>query len=386
MKILHVIADLDPRHGGPTAACAGLAATMARRGHSVRILTTDRGFSPPAAVPNLAVEAVPGSWPAFFGTSWALQRRLADIVPSVDVVHVHSLYLFHDWAAGRTCRRHRVPYIVRPHGTLDPFLHRRHRWRKAIVEALFQNRMLRGAAGLHYTTTEEWKLAAPFARNARGAIVPNAVDLAEFDRLPPRTALRSRYPAIGDRTVVLFLGRLNFKKGVDTAVAAFAAATRGRDDLFLILAGPDDGMAATAKALIAEFGIGDRVLFTGLVGGEDKRVLLAGSDLFMLPSMSENFGIAVVEAAACGLPVILSDRINLWREFADAGAALVGPPSASFFADAIRRLAGDRAMAMEMGRRGGDLVRRRYAWDAVGDACEAMYAEAIRTGVLPVLP
>src|SRR5262249_41902516 len=158
----------------------------------------------------------------------------------------------HDWAAAHYCWRHGKPYIVRPHGTLDPYIYRRHRARKAVAEALFQNRVLQRAAGLHYTAADEWTLARPYARNTRGCIIPIGVDLSSLDDLPARAALRERYPEIGDRKVVLFLGRLSFKKGVDILVNAFADVARHRSDVFLIIAGPDEGIRAQAERLIAQ--------------------------------------------------------------------------------------------------------------------------------------
>jgi glycosyltransferase involved in cell wall biosynthesis len=384
---LHVLADLDRRKGGPPAACIGLAKLMARRGHRVRIVTTDRGIAPDERrrAAEIEIDALPGSWPAFFGTSWPLRRRLGEAIPQADVVHLHSLYLFHDWAAGGICRRLGKPYIVRPHGTLDPFIRRRHRWRKAVLEALFQDAVLRGAAGLHYTAPEEWELARPYARNPRGDIVPIGVDLESFEALPPRDALRRRYPAIGDRKVVLFLGRLSFKKGVDVVVEAFAAAARLRDDVFLVVAGPDDGVRGEAEALIARHGLAERCVFTGMVVDEAKREVLAGSDVFLLPSQSENFGISVIEAAACGIPVVISDRVNLWRDFHDGEAGLIAPPTVEAFAERLRFVLEHLQAARELGRRGAELVRRRYGWDALGDRYEAMYAMAARDGALPVL-
>lgn len=387
MRLLHVIADLDHTTGGPTIACIGLARLMARRGHDVRIIATDRGFvrQDGARDDGVVIEALPGSWPAFFGTSWPMRRRLREIIPEIDVVHLHSLYLFHDWVAGRLCRRFDKPYIVRPHGTLDPYIYRRHRRRKAMLESMFQNAVLRRAAGLHYTTIEEWRLARAHALNTRGCILPVGIDLDAYGDLPPRTALRDRYPMIGNRKVVLFLGRLNYKKGVDVVIGAFAEVARERDDIFLIIAGPDDGVRSNAEALIERHGIVGLSLFTGMVSGEDKRRLLAGSDVFLLPSQSENFGISVIEAAACGIPVIISDKVNLWREFHDAEAGLVGPPTVPAFVAHLRLLVDHPPVATEIGRRGADLVRRRFSWDALGDDYDRMYHAAARERALPIL-
>ena len=386
LKILHVVADLDPARGGAGTACLGMAKVMARRGHQVRIVTTDRGYGPAPLQQDhtLEIEALPGSWPAFFGTSWPLWRRLREIVPKMDVVHLHALYLFHDWAAARFCWRHGISYVVTPHGALDPFIYRRHRWRKLIVEAAFQNEVSRRASGLQFTTAEEWRLARPQAANARGCIIPIGIDLDAFDRLPSRAALRARYSMIGDRRVVLFLGRLSFKKGIDIVIRAFSEIARERDDVFLVIAGPDDGMRASAEALVAECGIAGRCLFTGMVSGEEKRVVLGGSDFFLLASLSENFGISVVEAAACGIPVAISDRVNLWREFRDAQAGLTAPPTVPDFARQLRFLLENPEAAADIGRRGAELARR-FSWAGLGPEYEQMYATAARENALPEL-
>ena len=350
----------------------------------MRIVTTDRGYVPMESngSKSFVVDVLPGSWPAFFGTSWKMRRRLADIVRQVDVVHLHSLYLFHDWVGAHYCWRFERPYIVRPHGTLDPYIFRRHRWRKAFAEVLFQRRVLRRAAGLHYTARDEWLLARPHAENSRGCVIPIGVDLRALDNLPPRRLLRERYPIIGERKVVLFLGRLSFKKGLDVVVSAFANIARERQDVFLVIAGPDDGILADVTRQIEEHGIKDRTLFTGMVSGREKHIILAGSDCFLLPSLSENFGITVVEAAACGMPVVISDRVNLWREFYDAGAALVGRPQVVDFIAHLRFLLENPTQAAQIGKRGVDLVRRNFEWGALGSRYEAMYSLAARTGAL----
>jgi glycosyltransferase involved in cell wall biosynthesis len=390
MKLLMVAPDLDRTRGGPAPVCIEAAELMGRQGHEVRIVTSDRGLppeyrrarSPETAFetswrPGVVVEAFPLDRPHFWGTSWAMRRRLQTLIPEADILHIHALYLFHDWVAGAICRRWNKPYIVQPHGSLDPFIYRRHRWRKTIIDIAFQNDMLRRAAGIHYTAADERDLARPHARNPRGWVVPNGIDLAAYDPLPPRSALRERYPLIGDRKVILFFGRLNFKKGVDTTIAAFGAVARERDDVFLLLAGPDGGLLQSAKEWVDAAGISDRVLFTGMVTGEEKRIVLSGSDIFVLPSQSENFGIAVVEAAACGMPVVNSDRVNLWRDFHDAQAALVAPPEATAFAVHLRRLLDHPAETAAMARRGADFARASFTWDALAPRYEAMYREAI---------
>jgi glycosyltransferase involved in cell wall biosynthesis len=384
LRILHVAADLDPTNGGVTPACLGAARLMAARGHEVTIAASDRG-QPRHDAGAVRLEILPTSWPAALQISWPLRRRLRALIPAADVVHLHSLYLFHDFVAPGLCRRCGVPYIVWPHGALDPYIWRRHRGRKRVAEALFQNRVLRHAAGLHYTAAEEAELARPAAHNPRGVVLPVGVDLAQFSDLPPRTAFRERHPAIGERRIVLFLGRLNFKKGLDILVKAFATIAPRFADAVLVIAGPDDGMRAALEALVAAAGLGDRCFFLGMVTGEEKRMVLGASDIFALPSWSENFGIAVVEAAACGIPVVISRHVNLWREFAAAEACLAGPPEMAAVAAALAQLLADPQGAAAMGARGAALVRRRFVWEALGEDYERMYRIAARDRALPVL-
>lgn len=381
MRILHVIQDLAPGSGGPVEACLGMARAMRRRGHEVIIHTTnwDRGgFHPTSRGEAAGVEGIAihrhrvqlhGPWPL----SLPLARALGEAVPKADAVHVHALYLFHDLVAWRLCRRHGVPYIVQPHGSLDPYIHRRHRWRKALVERLFQNRMLRDAAAIHYTAEEEMRLAAPYAQGAPGAVVPLGLEPADYGALPPTGRFRAAYPTVGGRPIILFLGRLHAKKGFDILVPAFSRLLRAGFDAQLVIAGPDYGMRKRIEAWVRAQHVADRVTFTGMLRGEEKLAALVDADLFVLPSYSENFGIAVIEALACGLPVLISDRVNIWREIVEDGGGRATPCDAEAFGEALMDTMGDPEALAAMAAAGPATVARRYAWDKVAVRLEALY-------------
>jgi glycosyltransferase involved in cell wall biosynthesis len=381
MRILHVIGDLAPESGGPAKACVEMAGAVARRGHQVAIATTDysprRGRAVPPLVtePGLTVHVHRAGFPRAWLTSWPLKRALEGLVREADVVHIHSLYLFHSWAAGTLCRRLGVPYIVRPHGTLDPYIHRRHRWRKRMMELWFQDRVLRDAAAIHYTSAEERRLAEAFVQGAPGAVVPLGLDLADYADLPPAGSFRARHPEIGDRPILLFLSRLNFKKGLDVLIEAAARTRAAGIDAHLVIAGPDGGMEAAAHRWVERAGLESRTSFTGMLTGRDKLAAYRDAALFLLPSSSENFGIAVIEAMACGTPVIVSDRVNIWREIVADGAGLTEPPQAAAFASAILRLLADEPMRRAMGRAGRDAVARRYQWSAIAADLERLYLQ-----------
>ena len=381
MKILHAISTLAIRDGGPAKACFEMARAVARRGHEVSIFTTDYGgpgmFATPAGATverdGVSIRCFPASFPRFWKFSPALGRALRNAIPRVDVVHLHSLYLFHDKVAGSECRRAGVPYLLRPHGSLDPYLYRRHRFRKMLMEIWFQNAVTRGAAAIHFTTEEEDRLARPYVFEVPGVVVPLGLDLDEYQPEPLRGGFRAAYPEIGDRPIVLFLGRLNFKKGLDILIRAFAGAARAVD-AHLVVAGPDDGMGAKVRAWIDAHRLRGRTTFTGMVTGPDKLALLADADLFVLPSYSENFGIAVIEAMACGVPVAISDRVNLWREVAGADAGWATPPRAEPFQAALVEALSNLGEAREKGARGRRLVAERFQWSRIAAALEQAYA------------
>lgn len=381
MRILHVIADLDPAHGGPTNACLGMARAVAALGHDVEIHTTDAG-TPDAPQgtqqdDRITIHRSRQHAPASMRTSFGLAKTLRQSAASADLMHIHSLYLYHDWAAPRIARAHGLPYIVRPHGSLDPFIWQRHRGRKRLVEVAFQNRALRDAAAIHYTTEEERQLAAPYAQSDRAIVVPNGIDPDAYAFAGGRQAIRDRYPVIGDRKVVLFFSRLHFKKGLDVLARTFADLAAQRDDIHLLIVGPDDGVQADIEGLLDAAGVSDRVTFTGLLLGDDKLAALHGADVFALPSHSENFGIAVVEAMACGVPVAISDKVNIWREVETAGAGLVAPVDPAAFSDNLAHLLDDGEAARQMGAAGQQLVRELYDWKSVGRALEAAYADIV---------
>ncbi|MEQ8968475.1 MAG: glycosyltransferase [Azospirillaceae bacterium] len=399
MKILHVIPSLGVQNGGPPKACLEMARAMRDRGHEVAIFTgwagdaNDRGRPEDIPVP----ETLPGTVThegmeiSFFPNTrlpvWAwmpeMSRALRARVAEFDVVHIHSLYLHTTKAAADACQRAGVPYIIRPHGSLDPYLINRSRGRKRVMEWLYQNRAFRRAAAVHFTAEEERRLATPYVHGARGVVAPLGVDLSAFDTLPAPGRFRNRYPELADKRLMLFFGRLHFKKGLDLLVGAFARLAADAPDLHLVIAGPDDGYGEEVRGWIAERGLSDRVLFTGMLTGEDKRAVLVDSDVFVLPSYTENFGMAILEALCCRLPVVISDQVNIHDEVAAAEAGLVVPCDAGRVAEATARVLADPDLAARLVANGLELVANRYDWRAASANLEHLYGLAIEAGDRP---
>jgi glycosyltransferase involved in cell wall biosynthesis len=365
MRILHVIATLDAASGGSATACIEMADALARRGHQVDIMTTDFGYAGRSVLPRRSqpltcrVLTYPVAFPRSWKRSPVLAQALTQNIGTYDLVVIHSLHLFHNMVATTAAIRARIPYVVAPHGLLDPFILRRSRLKKTIMEMAFQSRSLSCAAAIHYTSDEEMRISQASAQGAPGFIIPLGVS-------PPSSLSATR-----DFTRVLFLSRLHPKKGLDLLIPAFARVKQRMPHAELVIAGPDDGALQTTQALVAQHGLSDSVSFPGMLQGIDKDRALAEAGVFVLPSYSENFGIALAEAMAAGLPVITTDKVNIHDAVRAADAGLVVPCDVDFLSEALLRLLGDRELASRMGQNGRLLATTRYDWDQIGAQWEA---------------
>lgn len=393
MKILHVIANLATRYGGPPKACFEMARAVARLGHEVGIYTTNQdgptelevSAVSPILKDGVEIRYFPVQHPRFWGFSLPLARALRKVVREFDIVHIHSLYLFHNTVAAHYCRKYDVPYLVRPHGTLDPFIFERHRFRKSVMELLIEHKNIKHAAAIHFTSEEEKKLAEPYTFRTPGIVVAHGLDLAEYEDLPALGTFRSRYPETSGKKIILFFGRINFKKGLDILVRAFSIVAQSRDDAHLVIAGPDnEGFGEKVGGWLRDAGILERVTFTGILRGPEKLAVMGDAEVFVLPSYSENFGIAVTEALACGVPVIISDKVNIWQEVEAGEAGKVAPCEAQHFAEAMLNLLDDPHQAKQMGENGKALVREHFQWSSAALKMEEAYRSILAGGAVTI--
>lgn len=374
MRILHVIATLDAASGGSAIACIEMADALARRGHDVDIMTTDFGHHGRSSPPHLSrplacrILTFPVRFPHAWKRSPELARELKRHAGDYDLLVVHSLYLFHDMVASAAARKAGKPYIVAPHGLLDPYIRRRSRLKKLVMELAFQNRALRQAAAIHYTSEEERRISQPFALGARGVVIPLGISEPPLSTVP-RHAAR-----------VLFLSRLHPKKGLDLLIPAFARVKARLPQAELIVAGPDDGALRETVDLVRRSGLEGSVSFPGMLRGAAKERAFAEASVFVLPSYSENFGMVLAEAMAAGLPVVTTDKVNISDAIGAAQAGIVVPCQIEPLAQAMAAILQDRNRAETMGANGRRLVHARYDWDVIGAQWEALCQELIATG------
>ena len=367
-----------------------MARAQAKQGHEVVIYTTKadnqrREFSVPTDIP--VIDERVEIWhfkQRYFNplcVSGSLVQCINKTISSYDIVHIHGLYRFPPtyaaWRAGKVG----VPYIIRPHGSLDPFLYKQSRYSlllKRIYEALFDIPNLNNASAIHYTTQEEFERTGFLGLRAKPAIVPNGIDWQIYEDLPSKGSFRRRL-GLSDRTpLVLFLGRVNFKKGLDMLVPAFGHVVQEYPDARLAVVGPDnEGYASKVRRWCGEQCIEKKVLFVDHLSSEEVKKAYVDADVFVLPSYTENFGMTVVEAMACKCPVVISDQVNIWREIQAAGAGIVVNLDQSALAGAMSRILKDKSAARKMGVKGRIAAEKCYSWPRIVQQLTGVYRELI---------
>jgi glycosyltransferase involved in cell wall biosynthesis len=392
-RVLHVIPSVSPLRGGPSAVIGTVAIGLAEAGLDVHVATTDDDGAArrDTAKESGAVDQGVTWWYfrrqiAFYTFSWPLNRWLARHSADYDLVHVHALFSYPSVRAAYWAGRRGVPYIVRPLGVLNRWgMEHRRRWLKWFSLRFIERRLLAGAARIHFTSDDERAEAMRLGLPQDHAVVlPMGIDLAPFRRQYGRDWLRERAPHLADRTVVLFLARLDPKKGLDLLLRAFARVLTVAPRMALVVAGAGEPrFEAALRREAVELGIERDVLWSGFLRGEAKLAALGAADIFILPSHSENFGIAVVEAMAAGVPVIISDRVGIHGEVEAAGAGVVVRCEVEAIADALQRLGADATARKLLGEQGRRLADEQYSADAMISRTLQMYREVLATAKAP---
>ena len=365
MRLLHVVPTYLPatRYGGPIYAVHGLCRALVARGHQVDVFTTsvdgdrdsDVTLDTPVNLDGVSVRYFPSTFRRLY-FSPAMRKALNESIAGYDAVHLHSVFLWPTFAAARAAARRGVPYVISPRGMLVPdLIAQKSRFVKTLWIRAVERRTFAKAAAIHFTAQSEWDdarrvgipLPDPF-------IVPNGIDL-------PPAGSDPRLPG-----TLLFLGRINWKKGLDRLLDAMKTVPNVK----AVIAGNDEeNLTPKLRAQAERNGIADRVDFRGPVSGAAKEELLRTSTALVLPSLSENFGNVVLEAMAVEMPVIVTPEVGLADDVEAAGAGIV----ATNLPEAIQRVLGDRDARAAMGKRGRELVQARFTWERVAGEMEQHY-------------
>lgn len=387
MRILHVIPSLGASLGGPSQVAMNLVKALRDLNIDAEIATTNHDHPQPLEVPlNQRVEydVVGGSIPVWFlpynspdlkefifssaFTKWCWQH-----LHHYDVIDNHYLFSYTPTCAAAIARYRKIPYTVRTMGQLSPWALAQSQRKKQIYTALIERHNLNCAAAIHCTTEAEAEDVRHFGIQTPTVTLPLGVN-------PPtiypdaKVRLRQQYNLPEHIPVVLYLSRLHYKKRPDLLLKSLAALKTKGIDFHAIFAGSGDAAyLEQLYDLTASLGITEQVSFPGLVTGQAKDLLLQGSDLFVLPSFSENFGIAVAEALISGLPVVITSGIQIAAEIKAANAGFVVEGEVETLVDAMAQLLVSPQLRDKLSHNGQQFATEHYSWSAVAQDLASVY-------------
>lgn len=328
MKILQITRSIDPAAGGPIEAVNQFNTFCLQTGHEVEILSLDDPASTPHESCGVPVRSL-GPAALNYGYSSHFAPWLRQNHSRFDVFVINGLWQYHGFAAWQVLSRENRPYVVFPHGMLGPYFKRRYpmkHLKKAVYWPFGDYRVLRDAAAVLFTCEQERLLAresfSPY--RAQEKVVTLGTVLPDFDQQELRREFFEKFPELRQKKLATFVGRIHPKKGCDTLLRAFAEVFRNDADWRLVMVGPDQiGWQAELMQMSESLGIADKVSWLGMQLGRDKWAVFCSSEIFILPSHYENFGIVVAEALACRVPVLISNQVDIWREVEQDGAGIV---------------------------------------------------------------
>jgi len=388
MEILQVIPYFVPawNYGGPVSSVYNISRELVERGHSVTVYTTDtldskeRIKEKEETIDGIKVERF-RNW----GNIIASKHKVF-LSPTVissarnslrvfDIVHMHEYRTFQNSVIHHYALKYRIPYILQARGSLPRIMAKQKL--KQIYNILWGYRLLRDASKvIALTQIEAEQYKSMGVSEGEIEVVPNGIDLAEFENLPPRGEFRKKWSINDSQKIVLFLSRINEIKGPGLLAKAFAALSKDFKDAKLVIAGPDDGYLSTLKREIKELKLEDEVLFTGLLQGRDKLEAYIDAEVYVLSSSYEIFGRTIIEACACGTPIIVTDRCGI-ADVIKNRAGLVVPYDKDALVKAMSDILSDEKRRGEFGEGGKSLVRQQFNLSKVVENLEKIYESCI---------
>jgi len=392
MKILQVCPKFHHSiASGSTKVAYSVSKELAIRGHSVTVYTSDmkdkytridHGVEEKDGVRVYRFQSI--------GTVITREMKIfvtPTIIPSLkneirsfDVIHVHEYRSFQNIVVHHYAKKYGVAYILQAHGSLPRIMTKQKL--KLVYDVLFGYRLLRDASkviALTQVEAEQYKrMSVP---EEKIAIIPNGIDLSEYAELPPKGSFKRKFNIPEDRKIILYLGRIHKTKGIDFLVKAYAHLIKETNfrDAVLVIAGPDDGYLSEVKSLVHDLSVSDSVLFAGPLYGEDKLAAYVDSEVYVLPSRYETFPMTILEAYACGKPIVTS-RVGGLKDLVKNGETglLFEPGNVKQLARSIFNLLNDNNAAKEIGLKGKNFVRETFTIEKVVERLEKVYDEVVK--------
>ena len=386
MKILHVVPTFYPavRYGGPIYAIQALCRALVEAGHEVHVFTTSVDGAGNSNVPHDQPVDVDGVQVQYFRSNWLrriyysaqLAAQLDTRMSAFDVVHLHSVFLFPTWAGARSAARAKIPYVLSPRGMLvRDLIQQRSTAAKRAWIRLIERANLAGARRIHLTSEEERRALVDLGLAlAPTTIIPNGVDVPTL--CSDNAVSEDVRALLAEGFDILCFGRINWKKGLDRVIRS-VAQIRGAS---LLIAGNDEtGFTAKLRSIAAECGVSSRVHFLPRhIAGTDREALFRAARIFVLPSVSENFGNVILEAMIRGLPVVVTERVGAAEIVQASGGGVIVREGQDDLSVVIARLLQSNEWLAAMGAAGARYVREQLSWQRVAKLFAAMYSEICR--------
>lgn len=394
MRILIVIPALGSVYGGPSKSVVELAQVIGNSGINVDIVNTNANGSTNVDVPlytwipeaSYRIQYFPYWNLLDYKISLSLTKWLFQHVAEYDLVHTNAIFSYPVLPAYWACQWHQVPYFVTPHGMLEPWALSYKARKKHFYYSLFEKPALERANAIQMLASSEAERVKALNLKAPTVIVPNGIHRQDFEPLPSPDLFYQKFSHTRNKTLIIFLGRIDPKKGLDLLASAFAKVNARFPQTHLIVAGPDNiGFLPTAQSYFAEAGCLEAVTFTGMLTGSLKYSALAAASLYVAPSYSEGFSVSVLEGMASGLPCVITTGCN-FPEAAAAQAAHVVDIDADEIALALIQCLSNPQQAEEMGQCARKLIFEHYTWERIAAKMIEVYTAILKNDRLPLFP
>jgi glycosyltransferase involved in cell wall biosynthesis len=381
MNVLHIIPSYLPfeKYGGPIYSTHLLCKYLFKKGINVTVFTTARNFEKEKMFDNIKVKYFKYYGYEHYNFSPALFKKLSKEIKNYDLIHITAVWNFPVFIGAYLSRKSKIPYIISPIGTLDPHVVKN---KSYIVKKLYYNliskRDLKKASLIHYTTEyEKHKTEKYFKIKNKGVVIPRGIEFEEFEK-ENKNLIFEKIPYLKNKKYILFLSRINWKKGLDILIPAFHKISKDFKDIYLVITGPDnEGYGKKVRKWVKDYELEKRVIFTGPLYGEEKISILKNSEIFVLSSYSENFGMAVVEAMACGIPVLISDRVGIYKEVKRYNAGIITQTNEESVYKGIKTFLENRSLAQKISGNAKRLVKDYYDINKVAEKMIKIYEKVI---------
>ncbi|MEH1849643.1 MAG: glycosyltransferase [Nostoc sp.] len=393
MKILMVIPALGNVYGGTTKVVLDLAESVGKLGVSVDIIASNANGLTKIDVPlnkwitKKSYRVQYFSYLKFldYKFTWSMTKWLFHNVSDYDIVHTNAIFSYPILAAHLACQFRIVPYIATPHGMMEPWALAYKAWKKKFYFTFFEKPSLQKANAIQIIASTEARQINTLDLKTPLIFVPNGINMTDFESLPSAELFYEQFPNTRNKTLIIFLGRIDPKKGLDLLATAFAKAHEKFPETHLIVAGPDNtGFLPTAESYFSEAGCKDAVTFTGMLTGAIKYAVLAAANIYVAPSYSEGFSMSVLEGMAAGLPCLITTGCN-FPEAAEAKAASVVDINVTQIANALIGLLQDPIQAKNMGDRARKLICENYTWDRIASKLISVYTDILENQTIPAI-